>query len=474
MREWPILVGGRPVKTANETAVINPYHGETIGKTYLAGDAEAEECTARAVEAFRETKKMTPGERSSVLQNIFTKIGERAEAIARLISSEAGKPIISARQEVLRSILTFQYAAEEAKRMTGEIIPLDINPLGRGHTCYVRRFPIGPVLGITPFNFPFNLVAHKVAPALATGNPIVIKPAPQAPLSALMMGEIVMESGWPSGGISVIPSPNGVAERMVADERFKFFSFTGSAAVGWRLKNKAGKKKTTLELGGNAGAIVHLDADLEQAAGRIVQGGFNYAGQTCISVQRVFVHEAVYDEFKRILLEKTKAVKFGDPADEGVMVGPLISHRDVLRISDWIKEAEAGGAKILCGGSVTGQVMEPIILENVTSRMKVSCQEVFGPVVTLIKYANFDDALSAVNDSEYGLQAGVFTNDLRLAFKAWETLEVGGVMIGNAPTFRADHMPYGGVKNSGQGREGIRYAMDEMTEPRTMVLNLPG
>jgi len=472
-KEYPILVGGKPVKTVNETSVKNPFNGETVGVTYLADDEEAREATARAVESFPLTRKMSPLERSNVLQNISDQISKRAEEIARTISMEAGKPITSARQETQRSVFTFQYAAEEAKRFSGEIIPLDIHPLGKGHTCLVKRFPLGPVLGITPFNFPLNLVAHKVAPAIAVGNPIVVKPAPQAPLTALLLGEIVVNSGWPAGAISVIPASNGVAERMVEDERFKFFSFTGSSAVGWRLKNRAGKKKVALELGGNAGAIVHFDADLSYAAERIVAGGFGYAGQTCISVQRVFIHEKVYDEFKKILLEKVGAVKSGDPADETVLVGPLISNRDVLRLTDWLKEAQSGGAKILCGGAFKGQVMEPTVLENTKPKMKVSCMEIFGPVVTLSPYGDVNDALRAVNDSEFGLQAGIFTNDLRLAFTAWETLDVGGVVVGNAPTFRMDHMPYGGIKNSGQGREGIRWAMEEMSEPKSLIINLP-
>ncbi len=472
-KQYPILVGGRAVTTSEEVQVKNPYDQTVVGATCLAGEAEAEEAIACAAASFADTRKMPPMDRATVLQNIASGIAQRAEEMAQMITLEAGKPLLNARQEVQRSVFTFQYAAEEAKRPAGEIIPLDIHPLGKGHTCFVKRFPIGPVLGITPFNFPLNLVAHKVAPAIAAGNPIVMKPAPQAPLTALLLGEIIKNSGWPVKAFSAIPTTNGIAERMAADERFKMLSFTGSSAVGWRLKNKAGKKKVTLELGGNAGAIVHSDANLEYAAERITAGGFGYAGQTCISVQRIFVQETVYESFKAIFLKKVVALKTGNPMDETTAVGPLISLRDVHRIEEWIKEAVADGAKLLCGGDVNGSVMAPAVLENTTARMKVNCMELFGPVVTLTPYGRIEDALTAVNGSDFGLQAGIFTNDLKIAFMAWETLDVGGVNIGNVPTFRMDHMPYGGVKNSGLGREGLRWAIEEMTEPRNMVINLP-
>ncbi|MBI5178754.1 MAG: aldehyde dehydrogenase family protein [Nitrospinae bacterium] len=470
-KEYPVLVGGRWAKTAEPLAVKSPYDGAAVAHTFVAGDAEAEEATQAAVRAFEETKKLTPADRAGILQNISFSLAARAEEFATTIALEAGKPVNDARREVQRSIFTFQHAGEEAKRMNGEIIPLDVHPLGAGHTCFVRRFPVGPVLGITPFNFPLNLVAHKVAPALAVGNPIVVKPARQTPITALLLAEVVMQSGWPIGGFSVIPASNGLAERMAGDDRFHFLSFTGSPAVGWRLKAKAGKKKVALELGGNAGAIVHADADIAYAAERIVAGGFGYAGQSCISVQRVFVQESVYEQFKEIFLGKVKALNTGNPLDEKTNVGPLISERDALRIDEWLKEARDGGAKILCGGGRRGTLMEPTVLGNAAPEMKVNCQEIFGPVVTLQPYTHIDEALSAVNGSDFGLQAGIFTNDLRIAFTAWETLDVGGVIVGNVPTYRVDHMPYGGVKSSGMGREGLRWAMEEMTEPKSMVIN---
>lgn len=473
MREYPIYVAGRFAATAKKTAVTAPFNGETMGEVFIAGDAEVEESAAGALASFKETKKLAPLDRAAILMEIHNGIAARAGELARVIAQEAGKPILNARQEVQRSIFTFLTAAEETKRISGEVLPLDIHPLAKGRQCLVKRFPIGPILGITPFNFPLNLVAHKVAPAMAAGNPIVIKPAPQTPLTALLLAEIVDKSGWPKGAFSVLPTTTELAETMVRDARYKMLSFTGSPGVGWMLKNIAGKKKVALELGGNAGVIVHGDADLEYAAGRIVTGGFSYAGQTCISVQRVFVQQGVYEKFKALFIPKVAALKTGDPLDEAANVGPLISPREVQRILGWIDEAVAEGAKILHGGKGKGSILQPAVLERTTPRMKVNCMEVFGPVVTLTPYATMDEALALLNDSEFGLQAGIFTNGLRAAFDAWETLDVGGVMIGDVPTFRIDHMPYGGVKSSGLGREGLRCAIEEMTEPKSLVINLP-
>jgi len=473
-KDYPIFVGGAFKKTGKKHEIKAPYDGHTVGTTYLATETEIEEAAGAAKEAFAATAKLAPHERSTILHKISTELAGRKEEISRVLSAEAGKPITAARLEVDRSEYTFQYASEEARRITGEIIPLGASPHGAGHTCFVKRVPIGPILGIGPFNFPLNLVAHKVAPALASGNPIVIKPASQTPLTSLILAEIVMEAGWPKGGFSVIPTPSSIAEIMVRDDRFKMLSFTGSPGVGWRLKNSAGTKKIALELGGNAGVIVHHDADIEDAAARIAVGGFSYSGQTCISVQRTLVHVKVYDRFKKLFLEKVKSLKVGDPADEATDVGPLIYAKEVDRIKEWIDEAVEGGAKLLCGGAVvSGSVLEPTLLENATPDMKVSCMEIFGPVVTLQPYNDIDEAFKIVNDSDFGLQAGVFTNELDVAFRAWDVLEVGGVNVGNVPTFRVDHMPYGGVKMSGLGREGIRYAIEEMTELRNLVINRP-
>ncbi len=361
---------------------------------------------------------------------------------------------------------------KEAKRIGGDVIPMDLAPGMDRHLSLLRRVPIGPVLGITPFNFPLNLVAHKVAPCLAAGNPMVLKPAPQTPLTALLLAEIVLEAGLPPGALSVVPCENAVAEQMVTDERFKVLSFTGSAAVGWMLKAKSGKKRVLLELGGNAGVIVEPDADVELAATRCAVGGYAYSGQTCISVQRVFVHESVHDRFVEQFVARVAALKAGDPADDATVIGPLIDEAAAKRVEQWIQEAAAQGARVLTGGKRAGSVVEATVLANVTPAMKVSCREVFGPVVTVSRYKDFAAALAALNDSDYGLQAGVFTRDINRIFRAYRELEVGAVLANEIPTFRAEHMPYGGVKDSGLGREGVRYAIEEMTEPKLLILNL--
>jgi len=336
----------------------------------------------------------------------------------------------------------------------------------------LRRFPIGPVAGITPFNFPINLVAHKVAPAIAAGCPIVLKPAPQTPLCSLLLAECVQQAGWPDGGLSVLPLSNEDAGLLVTDDRIKLISFTGSVPVGWDIKRRAGKKKVVLELGGNAAVIVHGDADVAYAAERCVVGGFAYAGQTCISVQRIFVEQSVYGKFTDRLVEAVKQLKTGDPFDESTDVGPLIRESDAIRTVSWIDEAVRAGARLLCGGRRTNSIVEPTILTGTKSDMKVNCQEVFGPVVTVEPYKDFDQAIRQVNHSAYGMQAGIFTRDANLLFHAYEELEVGGVVAGDVPSFRIDHMPYGGVKDSGLGREGLRYAIEEMTEPKLLVMNL--
>ena len=365
-----------------------------------------------------------------------------------------------------------RWASETIRHGDDELMRLDTEASLGSRIGLLRRFPIGPVLGITPFNFPLNLVAHKVAPALAVGNPIVLKPAPQTPLTSLMLGEVVLQAGLPAGMVSILPCTNAVAERMVTDERFKLLSFTGSAAVGWMLKNKAGKKRVVLELGGNAGVIVEPDADLDHAADRCAVGGYAYSGQTCISVQRVFVHEAVYDRFVEQFVARVTALKTGDPADEATVIGPLIDEAAARRVEQWIQEATAQGARILAGGKRAGSVVEATVLANVTPAMKVSCREVFGPVVTVSRYKDFSAALASLNDSDYGLQAGVFTQDIDRIFRAYRELEVGAVLANEIPTFRAEHMPYGGVKDSGLGREGVRYAIEEMTELKLLILNL--
>jgi glyceraldehyde-3-phosphate dehydrogenase (NADP+) len=400
-------------------------------------------------------------------------LGQARQELAETIVSEAGKPITYAEGEVDRCILTFSIAEEEAKRIGGEVIPLDITAAAAGRTGITRRFPIGPIAAITPFNFPLNLVAHKVAPALAAGNTVVVRPASQTPFSSLILGRICMEAGVPKGAINVVPSPVAVAQKLLTDERIKKISFTGSDEVGWGLKDKCGKKKITLELGGNAAVIVHSDCDLDFAAERIAVGSFAYAGQICISIQRIYVEEAIFAVFKKRFLRAIKEkIGVGDPRKRTTVVGPMIDAASADRVMEWIQEAKDGGAKVPCGGKRKRNVIQPTVLTNVDPRMKISCREAFGPVVTLDAYRDFEEALNRVNDSVYGLQAGVFTRDIRRIHSAFCELDVGGVIINDYPTFRVDNMPYGGVKNSGMGREGVKYAIEEMTELKLLVLNL--
>ena len=468
----PFLIGGRWSHTATTAPVRNPYTGETIAHVCQAGPAEAEAAVQSSVEGAVAMRRLSGYARSTLLQNAAHALQSRQEEFARTMMAEAGKPLTDARREVGRAIQTFSIAGEEAKRIGGEVVPLDWSPGMESYWGVTRRFPIGPILGITPFNFPLNLVVHKVAPALAAGNSILIKPAPQTPLTSLLLAELLLEAGVPPGGLNVLPCDNRVAEQLVVDPRFKLLSFTGSAPVGWMLKAKCGKKKVVLELGGNAAVIVEPDADLDYVAQRCVTGGFSYAGQTCISVQRIFVHESIVAAFTENLVARVERLETGDPGNERTAVGPLIDPGAAQRIEGWIGDAVAQGARVLSGGTRVGSVVRPTVLSQVTPAMKVSCQEVFGPLVTITPYREFDDVLKAVNESEYGLQAGVFTSNIGRIFQAFEQLEVGAVLANEIPTFRADHMPYGGVKDSGIGREGLRYAIEDMTEPKLLVINL--
>jgi acyl-CoA reductase-like NAD-dependent aldehyde dehydrogenase len=468
----PFLIGGQWRQGDLVVPVHDPFTGKILAEVSQASQADAEVAIQSTVDAAKAMGALPSHARYNLLQRIAGALYDRREEFARLMTAEAGKPITDARREVSRAVQTFTVAAEEAKRIPGDVIPLDWTPGTDSHLGILRRFPIGPVLGITPFNFPLNLVAHKVAPALAAGNPILIKPAPQTPLTALLLGEVAVESGLPPGGLNVLPCNNTVAEQLVVDPRFTLLSFTGSAAVGWALKAKCGKKKVVLELGGNAGVIVEPDADLDFAAQRCAAGGFGYAGQTCISVQRILAHHSIADLFTTKLLLQVARLKVGDPSDEATVVGPLIDQNAAHRIETWISEAVSQGARVLLGGKRMGSVVEATVLSNVTPAMKVSCQEVFGPVVAVTPYRQFDEAIQALNRSDYGLQAGLFTQDVNKVFHAFRRLEVGAVLANEIPTFRADHMPYGGVKDSGIGREGVRAAIEEMTEPRLLVMNL--
>src|ERR1700723_1824355 len=466
------FIDGRWVEGGDAVEVRSPFNGSVVGRVTQGRREHANAAIAASVKAFGTSGRLPGFEGQRLLRRVAENITQRKEEFAHILAQEAGKPIKAARSEVERSIFTFTVAAEESTRIYGEFLPLDLQEFTVGRWGIVRRFPLGPVAGITPFNFPINLVAHKVAPAIAAGCSMVLKPAPQTPLCSLLLAECVQQAGWPDGGLNVIPLSNEDAGLLVTDDRIKLISFTGSVPVGWDIKRRAGKKKVVLELGGNAAVIVHSDADLEYAADRCVTGGFGYAGQTCISVQRILVEHSVYGKFVDLFVEGVKKLKLGDPLDESTAVGPLIRESDAIRTVNWIDEAVRTGARRLCGGGRKNLVVEPTVLTGPKPEMKVNCQEIFAAVVTVSPYRDFDQALRQVNHSAYGMQAGVFTRDAKLLFQAYEELEVGGVIAGDVPSFRIDHMPYGGVKDSGFGREGLRYAIEEMTEPKLMVMNL--
>lgn len=467
-----IFLNGEWRTTADRTTVRSPYDGRVVAEMHQATASEIEEALASAEKAFEKGRRLQTFQRESILRRIADGIEHRVDEFTRMIVAEAGKPVVFARGEVARAANTFRIAAEECKRIPGDVLSLDWtadSPSRTGITC---RFPVGPVTAISPFNFPLNLVAHKVAPALAVGNPVLCKPAHQTPLTALLLGEVIQASGIPSGMFQVLPCPGAVAQGLATSPKAKIVSFTGSPPVGWKLKELAVQKKVTLELGGNAAAIVEPDADLDVAAGRIALGAFAFAGQVCISVQRAFVHDRVYDEFRRRLLESIETkIAMGDPCDERTVVGPVIDDGAADRIESWIERARQGGAKLACGGRRDGRMLAPTVVEDAHPDMEVSCREVFGPVMVLERYSTFSAALARANDSVYGLQAGLFTRDLPRIWQAFRELEVGGVIANDYPMYRADQMPYGGVKQSGFGREGLRYAIEEMTEIRLLVLN---
>lgn len=469
--EYGFLIDGQQHKANDAIEVRSPYDDALVAVVHRAGPNEIETAIATAVKAFETTRKMPTWQRSEVLEKVSDAILANKEELARTIALEAGKPIKTARAEVERASFTFKVAAEEARRIYGEIVPLDWLPGNEGRTAQIRRVPRGPVVGISPFNFPLNLVAHKVAPALAAGNPIILRPASQTPVSSFKLAKLVLEAGWPAGGIAVIPCKTKDADPLVEDNRIKLLTFTGSPAVGWELKRRAGQKLVTLELGGNAGNIVHNDADIPYAASRVAWGGFSYAGQSCISVQRVYIHSDSYETFVDELIPQVKALKVGNPLDEATDIGPVIDKGAADRLGVWLEEAKAGGAEILTGGTREGNVWQPTVLASIQAEMKVSCQEAFGPVVGLYRYTDVHAAIRAVDSSEFGLQAGIFTNDWRLVEEAFENIEVGGLMVNDVSTFRIDHMPYGGAKASGMGREGLRYAIEEMTEMRLLTFN---
>jgi acyl-CoA reductase-like NAD-dependent aldehyde dehydrogenase len=471
---YPYYLANRPQAPNQELEVYDKFRGEVATRVAMADTAAIDAAIGAATRAVKPMRRLAAYERRDVLQHCVRRFAERAEELALALCIEAGKPIRDSRGEVGRLIDTFRIAAEESVRLVGEVMPLDIAPRARGYRGMWKRVPIGACSFISPFNFPLNLAAHKVAPALAVGCPFVLKPASLTPIGALLIGEILAETDLPEGAFSILPCRRDGAALFTEDERLKLLSFTGSPAVGWDLKARAGKKKVVLELGGNAAVVVDEGWDLDDAVERIVFGAFYQSGQSCISVQRVSVHEAVYEEFREKLVEATRALRMGDPRDDETFIGPMISVREAERLEGWIRQALDVGAKLLCGGRREGVMLEPTLLEDVPAASDVCALEAFGPVAVLSRFRDFEDALRSVNDSVYGLQAGIFTRDLYKAQRAWDELDVGGVVIGDVPSWRVDHMPYGGVKESGLGREGVRFAMEDMTEIRLMVTRTPG
>ena len=470
---YPYYLANEAVSPNQDLVVTNKYTGDVVTRVAMADTAAIDAAIQAAVEATEPMRKMPAYQRQAVLNHCVRRFEERFEEIAQALCLEAGKPIKDARGEVTRLIDTFKIAAEEATRIYGEVIPMDISPRAKGYSGQWKRVPIGPCSFISPFNFPLNLAAHKVAPAIAAGCPFVLKPASLTPVGALIIGEVLAETDLPKGAFSILPCHRDGAELFTTDDRLKLLSFTGSPEVGWALKAKAGKKPVVLELGGNAAVVVDEGTDLDDAVQRIVFGAYYQSGQSCISVQRIMVHESLYDDARARLSQAVADLVHGDPADENTFIGPMISEKEAVRLHNWVVEAKEGGATVLCGGERDGAMLQATLLDNVRTDMNLNTQEAFGPVAILSKFTDFDQVLKDVNNSDFGLQAGIFTKDIYKAQKAWDELDVGGVVIGDVPSWRVDHMPYGGVKDSGIGREGVRYAIEDMTEIRLMVLRDP-
>ena len=469
----PLFLAGAPRQTPTAVEVRSPFDGSLVARVSAAGPDEYEEAARACVAAAPRVAALPVHERARILREVSNALRDQRDEFATRIVQEAGKPLRDARTEVERAAMTYEVAAEEARRLAGagEVLPMDLAAHGEGRIALTRRVPIGPVAAISPFNFPLNLVAHKLAPALAAGNPLVLKPASRTPLSALALAQLMHDAGLPAGALSVLPMTRETGDLLVRDDRYRLLTFTGSAEVGWAMKANAARKKVVLELGGNAAVIVDEGTDLDTAADRVATGGFSYAGQSCISVQRVYVHANVWDRWLALFLLRVQALVVGDPMDERTAVGPLISEGDVDRIETWVKEAVAVGATVLCGGvRNSDRIFPPTVLTGVPRGTKICAEEAFAPVVIVERVANVAEALEAVNDSAFGLQAGLFTPHLETALAAFDRLEVGGLLINDVPTYRIDHMPYGGVKDSGLGREGPRYAIEDMTELRLLVI----
>ena len=470
---YPLYVGNAPLFREETLTVTDKYTQHPVATVSRATPDLIDTAIDHAVHAAPLMRALPSHRRRDVLMHCVDRIQERFNAFADVLCIEAGKPIKDARGEVTRLIDTFRHAAEESVRLSGEVLDLEISPRAEGYTGMWKPVPIGPVSFISPFNFPLNLVAHKIAPAIAVGCPFVLKPASLTPIGALMIGDILAETDLPKGAFSILPCRRNDAVAFTTDPRLKLLSFTGSQDVGWDLKSKAGQKKVTLELGGNAACIVDEDAHIEDAVSRCIVGAFYQSGQSCVSVQRIYVHDRIYDAFEDQLLAHTRTLIHGDPKQEETFIGPMITEKEAQRVEQWVAEAVQAGGTLLCGGTRSGAMMQATLLRDVPHRCAVVQEEVFGPVAVLQRFTSFDDALHHVNDSRFGLQAGAFTRDIYKVQKAWDMLEVGGVIIGDVPSWRVDHMPYGGVKDSGLGREGIRYSMKSMTEMRFLAIRRP-
>ncbi|MEK6638809.1 MAG: aldehyde dehydrogenase family protein [Pseudomonadota bacterium] len=471
---YPLYLNNKPQQLNSDLAVTDKFTGKVAFRVAMADARTIDAGIAGAVRAAEPMAKMAAYERQNVLQHCVDRFKTRYDELAYALCVEAGKPIKDAEGEVGRLIDTFRIAAEESVRITGEVQTLDISPRGKGYQGMWKRVPIGPCSFISPFNFPLNLAAHKIAPAIAVGCPFVMKPASRTPLGAIIMGEVLAETDLPEGAFSILPASRDGADLFTEDDRLKLLSFTGSPDVGWALKAKAGKKKVVLELGGNAAVIIDADADLNDALERVIFGAFYQSGQSCIGVQRIIIHEKIYNRFRDMLVARAKILKTGSPHDRETFVGPMIDVKEAVRLDGWIKEAVAGGATLLCGGARDGAMLQATLLENVGRDTKVYREEAFGPLALISKFSDFGAALDEVNDSKFGLQAGIFTRDLFKALDAWDRLDVGGVVINDVPSYRVDNMPYGGVKDSGLGREGIRFAMEDMSEIRNLVIRRKG
>lgn len=471
-QNYRMYLAGEWKDSTKKIDVINPYDKSVVGTVVAASPDNFTAAIARAQSTFHSYRSYPTYKKADALMFISNEIEKRKQELAESITREMGKSIKDSLGEVNRAVSVFAISAEEAKRLGGELISMDWQAGSEGRWGIVRRFPMGVVGGISPFNFPLNLVAHKIGPALASGNTIVLKPASKTPIVALKLAEIIDQTDLPKGVVSILPASAKDTAPLLEDPRVKVITFTGSPAVGWHIKENSHKKRVVLELGGNAGVIVADDADVDYAVGRMIFGGFGTSGQSCISVQRVYLHESIYDRFVTLFADKVGSLKIGDPLDPNIDVGPVVEEKEAIRIEEWIKEAVKEGANVLVGGKREGGHVLPTILTDVKPDMKVCAQEVFAPMVSVIKYTDFKDAVAQINDSDFGLQAGVFTNRMKDIWYAFETIDTGGVVINDVPTYRADHQPYGGMKDSGFGREGIRYSIEDYTELKILSMNL--